>query len=530
MPVNLLNRRDLLRPCTFGARTIVFLLSLVISREAFAYDIFSFIDSSCQVTSGLVIGMKDSTLQIIDLSGHYVALNQDTIKTIAITSTLQNPITGLFLDSNLKQSVREIYMGGSARPTFTGWPIRFIDDLTIFYDVTGKTHVIELSEVTAVTEAHDLPPRTGTLGQSVSIDVSELNSQCSKKSLVTSGAAKPTRIISDQINIGEFLETFERGYRNLENFEERTKFYAKPFLFERRARLGVLMLNKPVEANNEIPAYFQWSTGKPYGFQSLNVFGGAPVEWTPLAEPISVFRSDLKSHFFSATFVGSLTSLPAGTPHYATNRSAVPDKVFGGEHINYIGIMGLDYGPFSVGLGTHFPVFVFNVYQRPWDDWSPSEFREVLAKSISPIYRVIFHKGRVRLRAVFSPSQQDGQGTDDKSLRVENNTNTRPTSFNLSSYFMRAGIDFQFNDDVSASLDGIFTETHYRESWTTSAYNFDWTRKTIAFSISHTFGYYIAARGFLNFVNSSYDYNFPVRADKTSQTQMSAGGALEFIF
>ena len=124
------------------------------------------------------------------------------------------------------------------------------------------------------------------------------------------GSLRPTRVIGDRIKVGEHLAKLAELFREVDGFEERTRVYARPFLFDRTMRLGLSYFRR---GGNALPLYFRWASGRPYRFQSLTAIGRIQNPSLPSAAPSFSVRSDLKSHFFHAFFAGHLPSLAAGS-------------------------------------------------------------------------------------------------------------------------------------------------------------------------------------------------------------------------
>ncbi len=495
--------------------------------QASALDIYSLIDSSCKVHSGLIVGADDQLIKIINLKGEFDEIERSKINTIVIFNSLENSIPELKIDKKLAELTKDFYVHEESKPLFTGWPVRFVEDLVIFYDTSGKSHVLDLADVTKIRDV-EIPERTQSFknrAEKISLNFNDVNSQCSNLNENGKDGTGPTRIIDDKINVSEFLSNFEKGFQKIESYEQRTYFYSRPFLFEKRSKLGIVVFNNYQENAPVLPMYFQWATGKPYGFQTFNVFGSSPVEWVPLAEPSFVFRSDVKSHFFNATFVGNIAALPAGSSYFTNLSIKLPRDTFAAHQYNYLTLLGADYGAFTLSFGTFFPIFDFQVKGT-----NTTEGREVLANAVSPAIRLMYSKGPLTLRFIYSTTQESGSGSDNSGLRLTSALTTAPDNYNVTSYYVRGGIDYAFTKELKGGLDEIYSLANYTENFGLNQYFFNSTYLTTSAYFLQSFGYYISVKVYANMFNENFNYKFVNGTDSPSAIYTSLGGAFEFDF
>jgi hypothetical protein len=522
----------------------VFSLILIFSvpRVANALDVYSFIENDCAVHSGFIVGDEDLAIHLLSLEGIHEKVPKANIATIVIFSTLQNPIRSINLDPSLTGYAKEVYINDDNKPLFTGWPIRYIEDLIIFYDTLGKTHVLELSEITSIKDVKPSSEKINIVeSKPLVADFKDVNSRCSSLNSKKREGVGPTRIINDKISVADFLSNFEKGYRKVNSYQERTHFYAKPFLFEKRSKLGLLVFSRYDENPPILPGYFQWSTGKPYGFQTFDIFGSSPSELLPTGEPVTAFQSKLKSHFFNASFIGNIAALPAGSSYYYNSTATVSGQspftrdAYVGNGFNYIAMMGADYGPYSLAFGTYYPTYAFRTRTLDSNGTGTEtvELREVLAASLSSMFKASYTKNRFNAHFVYAPlSQSSGSQSDDTKLKkIFSYNSVAIDSFQASTWFLRGGVDVTLTDDLKIGVDEIFSQSRYSELQGTKHYYFNDSHYTTSAYVSQSFGYYISVKVLFNLFDRSDDYIFPNLSGNTSGVMTTSyGGAFEFVF
>ncbi|MCB9025883.1 MAG: hypothetical protein H6625_06170, partial [Bdellovibrionaceae bacterium] len=450
---------------------------------------------------GLIVDINKDSLDFIDLDGSFKRVARDGIEFLVVHNTLENPFLGINLNRSAKTQLLDIYVSNNDKKLFSGWAVKFIENLVIFFDLDGGTHVLELNQITKIRPTNLLISGVKKIsGESVDLKFGNIFFKCphlqnlknnSKKSIL------PTRTLGDKVQVSEFLSNFEVGFRNLRSFQERTYLYARPFLFEKKSKLGITTFNNFFQnPESQFPFYFQWSTGEAYRFQSFNQIGNVSNEYLPTAEPLFLIRSDIKSHIFNASFVGNLNSLPAGTDFYTEQREIIQkelvrpkNKIITSPSLNYLALMGGDYGPWSFSFGTYYPTFLVRYYN---EEQGLDEFREILSSKVSPIFRLMYTTKKLQLRGIYSKTNYDeGFQPNDKQLSIDRSISVIGLlkSFNFESHFLRLGSSYQLSRNIQVGIDQILLTAKYNEN-TTSGYlnhiNFD--HYITSLSVRHWFG------------------------------------------
>jgi hypothetical protein len=531
--------------CTFGYLFVCVLLIVILTTPARALEVYSVLTKDCELTEGLIIGMDSSRIDVLTLKGQYKSVLQDDLRYLAIYNTIDNPIEKLSSHPRLARALLEVYVDDQKSPLFIGWPVKFVENLVIFYDLQGKSHVFELYKIRKLRPYFEESIKSDRLEfQPVSLSYKSWVTQCQLPESKAGEFVRPTRVIGDQIQISEFLSQMEEGFENVKSFQERTYVYSRPFLFDRQTRLGFLVFDKDnyvLSPSAPFPMYFQWTKGREFRFQSFNQIGSVPIEYLPTVEPLMIFRSDLKSHVFHASFVGNLEALSAGTEYFTpimaggggdASKSRRPYdsskpgfKAHSAASINYMALMGGDWGPWSVSAGTYFPNFMVQ---------AGDNFREILASKLAPLFRLMYTKKNFRLRGILgftkldqSDEVQDSQISRDSELSVVGYLN----QFSFSSHYLRTGVDYRFSPEIEVSLDQLWLTASYEETLSTAEKNnFDFSHLVTQASIRHSFGDYVALRAYLHLFQINQDFRFFGRSESEKLNHVAYGGTFEFIF
>lgn len=508
-------------------------VSIFLPNFAFATELYSFVSNNCAVVSGLIVNIEGQTIHLIDLKGEARDILLADQEVMLLHNTVENPIPRIQLKKEILNRLKDVYVDDDDSPAFTGWPVKFVEEMVVFYATTGRQHVVEQTRISKIRPAKIKQEAITPPSSSEKLSFGDVLNRCPSLRSAEGNVVRPTQIIADKIQINEFVSTLEHGFRSLDSYEERTYLYSRPIVFDKVFRLGYrfplqggLNYNAPP---NPAPIYFQWGSGDPYRFQSFNQIGGAFVEVAPTLESYPFLRSEVKSHFFHGVFLGNIPAIPAGT--FYLHKQA--DDIYTGWNeqfrsaltLNYLAMLGVDFGRFSASFGSFYPVHML-VYKR-------QQFREIVASDVAPIFRFMFTHKKYRLRALGSIMSSDGR--NDSSIKTTEDVafgfSSVISEFNLKSRFIRLGGEYDFTDFLKLTADYLYFSGEYSEQFTrTNQHNsVDFVQNTSEVSISHSFGQYTNLRIFyqLHRVYEKYDF----MGDKNSEDTSHAlwGGQFEFL-
>lgn len=488
---------------------------LLASSSARAVEIHTLVAENCRAESGVVVYVDDRLVTLINLDGRSTTWRRDEIASVVLHNSVDNPLASITLDERLSEHMYNVYLVGEDEAAFTGWAVGFIEELIVFLDLFGRTHVLAQEDIDRMLRPSPLPVVYPPHAR-VELQFPRDYIECS--SLAQSAGIPPSRIIGDRIKVSDYFDAFQNSYHNLDSFRERTFVYAKPFLYDERTRLGLIYLRR---RSPTVPAYIHFSTGKPFGFQSYMLIGGAPIPWLPTVDPQLVLWSDLKSHLFHATFLANPVALPAGTRVYLEDGALPPytERSYHTEsNFNYLILMGIDVGPWSASMGTYYPARYIKGKRQQ---------REVSARRAGLAFRARAIWTAFELRALYFRSRQsadDGQGLTFEDQLVDD---VNDKSYVLDEDTVRAGATARVFD-TDLALDAVVSRGEHDDS---QGFELSFRHYQLGATISREFGHYVRMNVHANYHIESDDFTEEDGA-KSSATEyvFDYGGAFEFQF
>ena len=496
--------------------------------------------NKCELKLGAITRVHAGKVSLLGFKGELETIPVDQVQSVFVFNSVESPFTDLHYTQASIVEMKAVYIDQLDRPNFYGWPVRFIDNLVVFTDTAGKNHVHDLEKI--------LKMRTPTLadveaaaeksqGKTFTFDLRDLMPDCPGALPAKSGQEelRPTRTLTDEIRIRQLFDDLERGYDDLENLQERTLFYARPFLFQRKGRLGFIFTDKKLEVARDVPVYFSFTNGRPFRFQSHTVLGAHVHDMLPKLEPMLIARSDIKAHAFHAHVSGNIEAFEGGSKYFVNQdkfgtagqenglRETEVQNAF-----NYIAMMGFDYGPFSISAGSYYPIYAIRV-QR--------EIREIRANESASIFGLGYTNQKLKVNLVLAPQKKRSvQQPTDRDLLSKDKISgfavdiALPRDLSFDYGFWRLGGEYQILERLSAGASLFSTTLNYREVATTSTNFMHYQRRAFSIFARQEFGDYISLGVFGNFSRSSYDLSFSTSQVKKSFQYFQLGGSLEFIF
>jgi hypothetical protein len=519
---------------------LILLIGLAFAYSASATDIYTLVDEDCRIERGLIVYVDDVNVELLSLEGELRTMTRDRINYLVLHNSFENPIPDIHYTEKLRKYGKKIFIQDISRADFQGWPVKLVENLVVFMDVTGKNHVVDLNHILRIRPFDDTSSPKTLNYKSLTFSYSDSGSQCLEKQSHKNGLIA-SRVLGDKIQISEFLNTFENGYENIDSFQERTYLYAKPFLFDKldkNSRLGIVFNQNDLEQQQreKIPLYFQWTTGNSYNFQSFNRIGNIRSDLTGTAEPLLLWQSEVKSHFFHASFVGNLNALPADNKYFVDQFAddyegfSKEEKTLSGTALNYAALMGIDYERWSLSFGSYHPVFYV---QRRKTSTDPIYFREILASKTSPMLRLRYTLQNWQFKALASVTQLDANPVTDRNLWINNYRSGEGliTRMTFQSQLFRAGAQYDIDDKLRIGADFIYLKGNYQETDSgdnNNVFNFCHFKQMIY--IHKQFGEYVALAVYGNYIIMKQHYTIANKPGSETINQFILGGNFEFVF
>jgi len=521
-----------------------FVLFLSMS-DAYALDVNSIVTKQCDRYSGVLIDVNQTDVKLISFDGQVQVIAVNDIDTIFTYGHKVNPFSKFDLNNASYDLLKDVYFDeNQTQPDVTGWAIKYVEDLVFFYSVEGKMYVLSIEQIGKIRPYRASRKKIPLDYQPLKLEVSEYLLKCQFEQIPNEAEVllRPVRILSDQIKISEFLGNFVKGKQNLDNFEERTYLYARPYLFPFRNRLSIPYFQNDFGLQTAMSFSYIWSTGRDYHFQSYNGVGDQLSENLPYLGPTFLIRSDFKSHFFSGSFEGNMLGLSAGIyPGIAFSDDGGGDnnKARAVESLNYLAIMGADYGPYSIGFGSYFPV-----HQIAFDR---NNKRGVLAHKMSPLIRFLFIKRRFKLRLTAAQTKYnfDQNSLQDQIELILSDTSSKSfdelhsdngvsyddfSDYKFVSRFVRIGGEVDVYENIKLVADVVYTAGSYQETIAGTNNSLSFKNTAISVSVQHAFSHYVNLKAYYQLLKRNNEGTYKGESISNTQTLTTYGGQFELLF
>ena len=519
---------------------------LFIPVKSYGLEIYSLITEGCTAQTGLIVNADDTNVYILNLDGELALLERKKIELILVYNIHDNPIKRLRIASDLEASLREVYVDDNENTHFIGWPIRFIEDLIMFYDIDGKTHLVDIGKIKTFSDPKNIALADKNLStyKPVYFGMGDNLPEC-KREAAGEKATDPTRLISDKIRIHKFFSVYQNGFTNLKRFQKKTLFYAKPFLYDKETRLGLIYTRDDYlqELHFLPPLYFQWSSGNPYGSQGQYAIGSQPVELLPAVEPLAILRADAKSHFITGTFVGNLLCLSGGSDCIIQNRqfftnffSTVSEDAHAVyTQFNYMALTGVDFQEYSLSAGFYYPIYGI---------WGNGMFREIKSNSSSPVFRFKKTTRDATLQVVYSQSRFSSNTPADDAIDLiqssELDTYTIKSAeseqliYDLSRYdlkarYLRMVYDYDISGELALGMSAVVLQGEYFERFAGKDYRLDFLHLIPSVTVKQRFGNYTTIKGDLNYFSRRHEYKTETKRGESDEDTLSFAITIEFF-
>jgi len=530
-------------------RTVLALLMIAgyITQPLSALELYTIIRGGCNAQTGLIINVDDTHVYQINIAGKLQILPREGIEHILVYNPIGNPFDRLDPESGIAAHIREVRVLSREGTAFIGWPIRFIDDLIVFFDLQGKTHLVRMEDIQRFSEPGPgmVVPRSIVEHHQITFGYGSNLPQCTEKIPPGSSPVQPTRMLSDQIRIQKFLTVYHNGFSRLKRLQKRTVFYARPYTFDKKTKIA-LVINRDdfqEEFSAGLPVYFQWPSGSTFGPQGYLVVGLKPIEHLPSVEPIFNLRFDGKYHFLSASFSGNPFAFSAGSHFMIENRFFMesffkkkdPDDLLFLPQFNQVAFTGIEWGPYSFSAGYYYPLFGLQ---------ANGIFRELLSESAATILKAQYTSADYRLQLIASGivmgSNDPGNESinliyaDEMALKSSRTERSRQlesalSAFSLDAAFFRVNLDLDLARDVRIGLSEVVIQGDYRETISGSDYQLRFNHITTSAYVHQDFGDSVALKGQLNHFLRNYQARLEQQKNRHDESKFSFSVAVEFI-
>ena len=461
---------------------IFFLTFFALSSSAIARDALVLKLKDCRYLKGFILAV-DEEVTFLDDRGRITKLKEEDISLILTYGISESPFSKTQdFSTELPSFLKEISLRSEDK-TIKGFPFQYIEDLIFIMGTDGNLYVVSLGEIVSIVDINGSAKLNLNNSKNYYFDYADYVTGCGKSYEKGKTALRPIRVLGDRIKVSEFIDSFRKGYRTFVDLQERTMFYAKPYLYPKRNRLGILQIESKKKA---LPFYYQWSTGEEFHFQSVNRFGGMISPYLPSFESNSVFSSEFKSHFFHGYFEGNIMGLAAGSKP-VDNALGAPTTSTVLPNYNYVAFMGADWKKFSFSYGGG--------YFTPYLQLNKSEKRQLTANNVSSALKVVYLGDFIKIKglAYFIDDSSSSSFEINEQVDITSATVNSIDSYSFKANYYRAGIEFDFADKISFGGDYIIGEGKYLEkgNWINTI---DFDVNEYMFHLKKQFGHYITLK------------------------------------
>ena len=523
------------------------LLLLWITPKLHGIELYSILQNNCQFKTGLIIGVDEQKIYMLDTHGGFSDLSRSGIEQILVYNTLDNPFDQIQLVSDLQSFARFVTVQGVEETSFSGWPIRFVENLIVFFDTEGKTHLVDVELIQGFKRAETLTGETKKIKQFKRYQFGFGNNlpECTRSPKAGFDLVQPTRMISDQIKISKFLQVYQKGFTKLGRFQKRTSFYARPYLYEKKTKVGIVVDREDYqeELPQLMPLNFQWPTGSNYGPQGILNLGLYVNELLPNVEPVFGLKFSGKYHFLSVFFAGNPWAFSYGADYivegrmrfqnFFKKRDPTGNLVF--PQYNQIALTGFEWGPYSILGGYYYPIIGLQ---------GNGFFRELLAEQSIPIASFKYTAANTRLQLTLADIRlQSNNPTDSQIKLIYASEMAQATAlsasstaligqlddFSLHSQMLRFNVDLDLNKEVQLGLSEVVFNGAYTETLQNQRYSLTYNQYITSARLQQEFGDYVALKIYLNYFIRQYHSQANSHDEKTGENKVSMAVVVEFI-
>jgi len=498
---------------------LIFLILTFFSASASSRDALVLKLKDCRYLKGFILSVDDK-ISFLDMSGKIQRISEDDISLILTYGISESPFKkSAKFSPGFNSNLKNIYLRSEDK-VITGFPFQYIEDLSFIMGIDGKMYVLALSEIVSIKDyTGELKSSFGT-NKEYFFDYSDYQSGCKFQKENGKIALRPVRVLGDRIKVSEFIENYKKGYRKFVDLQERTLFYAKPFLYPKRNRLGILAIKSK---KTPLPFYYQWTTGEDFHFQSVNRFGGMISPYLPSFEAGSVLSSEFKSHFFHGYFEGNILGLSSGNipQDFKLEAPKVTSVV---ANYNYMAFMGADWKKYSFSYGGG--------YLTPYFQYKKSERRELTANKLATAIMVRFNGDWLKLKGItylINDASSSNFKISDQ-INITSDLVTTIDTYKVKGSYHRFGAEIDLPDSISLGADYLIGSGEYEELIGTSKNSIQFSTNEYMIYLKKQFGHYITLKAIMKSNTTEIDQTISGIDGVDENSETYYGGVFELLF
>lgn len=507
-------------------RQFIFIcLLLSLPLQVLGNDLFGFLRSPCDLKLGVPIDHTEGQLTIMLPDGTTETFPSDQLTGIA-HYILNESVFGLSKISAESLSFMKKFEVKDADITVKGFPYQFIDGTIFILDLKGSRRVVGQDELGRVDRAKVDGKIKVSRRNIPKLSLPSGVSECKGNA----DGQLPVRFLADKIQILETVNSWEKGFRDLNDLAERSTFYPRPFLFDRHSRFGFIYFSGDEPKINLIPVRYSFSNGQDFRFQGQTSFGGGFDTIGPRVSPMNILATDLKFHFLHASFEGNITAMGMGASFFAKESKfdeyseKHPKETRSDVIFNHLALIGFDWSNWGLSFGPMYPTFYVQVGK---------ESREAKPQKSVPVVRLTWTGEKWKFKisgATGSLNATSDLGKKSTVIFGDAEKDSAADSYKMNFQYLRSGVEWDLNNDTKISSDIVWTKWDYKESLAGTPMNFKSVQTSYIGSIRKNFSQYVSLGLFLLWMKPEEEGNYKTDNFKRSKSNMNFGGTFDFLF
>ncbi len=504
---------------------IFFCILLSLPTQVLGNDLFGFLLSPCDLKLGVPIDHTDGQLSIMLPNGKTESFPSDQLTGIA-HYVLPESVFDLSNVSPESLAFMKKFEVEDTDLSIKGFPYQFIDGTIFILDLRGARRVVGQDELGRVNTARLEGSIKGPAKNIPKFSLPSGVSECKE----STGGQLPVRFLADKIQVLETVNSWEKGFRDLNDLAERSAFYPRPFLFDPNDRFGFFFFRGDDPEVNLIPVRYSFSNGHDFRFQGQTSFGGGFDTIGPRALPMNILATDLKFHFLHASFEGNITAMGVGSSFYEKERKFYeyserhPTEARGDVIFNHLALIGFDWSNWGLSFGPMFPTFYVQ---------AGKESREAMPQKSVPVLRLTWTGEMLKFRISGATGSLNATSDVTKKSTVifgDADTVSSADSFKMNFKYLRTGVEWDYNNDTKLSSDIVWTKWDYRERLAGNSLSFESVQTSIIGSIRKNFSQYVSLGLFLLWLKPEEKGKYNSDEFTRDETNLNFGGTFDFLF
>ena len=331
---------------------LIFVCSAVLVPASHAITVHALYTASCQRQIGIIVGVNDRQVQMLNLNGDVVTVDRFEVIYHATYPLDTVPVKEVSKVGRAPRFKIWTYQGGELRPLVTGWPVDFSQDKVSFLSLSGSEVVIDRTSIWKIevdrSEQQVIFERTNpTQSEFVHPYAFASCPQANKANKLF-----PQQLLSDPITLKREFDRLADGHRGLNKYVVTQKFYPIPEVYSNQTSLGLWLMTKSRygasnnRKNNFTPLLVDEHSSGPFSFQSEFKSGSGPILQSIHEETQTQIFYRFKADYFHMSMMADPNLVLVGSK-YKWSINDLDNVDIRAVESTFLE-MGFDYGPWAL--------------------------------------------------------------------------------------------------------------------------------------------------------------------------------------